>query len=76
MAAKSKDEETTLTIEELAAKNAELEARLAKAEAGALTDADSGIIAAKVAAGLTPDQAAEVVRNQKRHDAGLAKAKK
>lgn len=76
MAAKTKEEENALTIEELAAKNAELEARLAKAEAGALTEADSKMIAAKAAAGLTPDQAAEVVRNQKRHDAALAKAKK
>jgi|GEM_PF-2742454 len=68
---------STDELDALKAKNAALEADLAaahkSAESGGLSADDLALVAAKVEAGLTPEQAKAVVRNQKAHDAALAK---
>lgn len=68
---------STDELDALKAKNAALEADLAaaqkSAESGGLSSDDLTLVASKVEAGLTPEQAMRVVRNQKRHDAEIAK---
>lgn len=64
----------------LAAENAELKKQLAQAEAragdGGFSAEDQQLVELKVAAGLPRDQAIEVVKAQKAHDARLAAEKK
>ena len=69
----------------LAAENERLKKQLAEAEAGkaeaeerlaadTFSPDDRKLVDAKIAAGLTPSQAEEVVKAQKKHDANLAAA--
>lgn len=64
-------------IAALEAENAALKEQLAQASqlasAGGLRKAELELVQLKVTAGLSPEQAREVVINQKRHDAILAK---
>jgi hypothetical protein len=75
--ANEKDKKPDLDAEVLAAENAALKQQLAEAtqlaDTGGFTKDDLELVAHKVAAGLSPEQAKEVVRNQKRHDASLTK---
>lgn len=57
------------------ARAAAAESVIARGAAVALTADDAALIEAKVAVGLTREQAVEVVKAQKAHDARLAKSK-
>lgn len=57
------------------ARAAAAESAIARGAAVALTSDDAALIEAKVAVGLTREQAVEVVKAQKAHDVRLAKAK-
>jgi len=76
MAAK-KDNEPVLDAEALAAENAALKEQLASAESrvvdAAFTPDDAQLVESKIGAGLSREQAIEVVKAQKAHDAALAK---
>lgn len=64
------------TIEGLLAENAELKAKLVSYETAATQAvADEGDIQERMQGGLTREQAIQVVREQREHDARLAAAK-
>lgn len=69
-------EKKALDPEALAAENAALKEQLASAQqladTGGFSAEDLELVRYKTEAGLTPDQAREVVRAQKLHDAKLA----